>query len=202
MTAPSVTTDCTRCRCRRMWCGAGIRAEQGYTTEISGIDDIPTLRCPPHRPSLREGVMSSDLRQTHTVPADPPTAVPPAGPAGPPAASPATRVPRTRTGAGWFGICVAALLFVVFIVFMLQNTRSVQVNFLGMHGSLPLAASSLVDSHADRAAFRRLTPVRRRRAGEDRRGGAAASTPAARARESFTPTPFWPVRAPSARRSP
>jgi len=53
-------------------------------------------------------------------------------------------MPRTRTGAAWFGICVAALLLVVLIVFMLQNTRSVEVTFLGMHGNLPLAMALLV----------------------------------------------------------
>ena len=88
--------------------------------------------------------MSNDLRQTRTAPADPPIAVPPSDPAGPPATSSASRVPRTRTGAAWFGICVAALLFVVLIVFMLQNTRSVEVSFLGMHGNLPLALALLV----------------------------------------------------------
>jgi uncharacterized integral membrane protein len=96
--------------------------------------------------------MSNDVDQTRPAPADPSTAGPPPdsptdapqGPAGPPATSPASRVPRTRTSAAWFGICVAALLFVVLIVFMLQNTRSVEVSFLGMHGNLPLAMALLV----------------------------------------------------------
>jgi uncharacterized integral membrane protein len=54
------------------------------------------------------------------------------------------RTAITRTGAAWFGICAAALVFVVLIVFMLQNTRSVEVNFLGMHGDLPLALALLI----------------------------------------------------------
>ena len=54
------------------------------------------------------------------------------------------RMPITRTGAAWFGICTAALVFVVLIIFMLQNTRSVEVNFLGMHGNLPLALALLI----------------------------------------------------------
>src|SRR5690349_5659915 len=61
-----------------------------------------------------------------------------------PATTQTKRVPRTRTGATWFGICVAALLMVVLIIFMLQNTASVQVTFLGMHGSLPMALALLV----------------------------------------------------------
>ena len=61
-----------------------------------------------------------------------------------PAGSTADRMPHTRTGAAWFGICAAALLTVVLIVFMLQNTRNVQVNFLWMDGTLPLALALLI----------------------------------------------------------
>ena len=76
--------------------------------------------------------MSNNLHQSRKAPADPATAVPP------------SRVPRTRTSTAWFGICVAALLFVVLIVFMLQNTRSTEVTFLGMHGNVPLVMALLV----------------------------------------------------------
>jgi uncharacterized integral membrane protein len=62
-----------------------------------------------------------------------------APPLAPAATTRANRVPRTRTGATWFGICVAALLLVVLIIFMLQNTHTVEVNFLGMKGSTSLA---------------------------------------------------------------
>jgi uncharacterized integral membrane protein len=50
----------------------------------------------------------------------------------------------TRTSAAWIGICVAAAVLVVLIVFMLQNTRSVEVTFLWMHPSLPLALALLI----------------------------------------------------------
>ncbi|TDB80726.1 lipopolysaccharide assembly LapA domain-containing protein [Micromonospora sp. KC721] len=53
-------------------------------------------------------------------------------------------MPHTRTGAAWVGICTATLLAVVLIVFMLQNTRSAEVSFLWMHGSLPLALGLLI----------------------------------------------------------
>ena len=85
-------------------------------------------------------------------PASPPvdTASPPVD-ASPPTASDDVvasptprRVPRTRAGAAWFGICIAAATLVVLIVFMLQNTRSVEVNFLWMHGNLPLALGLLI----------------------------------------------------------
>lgn len=94
--------------------------------------------------------MSNDLHETRNTPATPDTAdtadtaPPPQTPAAPPATSPKARVPRTRTGAAWVGICTAALLFVVLIIFMLQNTRSVEVSFLGMNGNLPLALALLI----------------------------------------------------------
>jgi uncharacterized integral membrane protein len=84
--------------------------------------------------------MSNDLHQTRHGPAE----VPSSSADIPATASPRSREPRTRTGAAWFGICVAALLLVVLIVFMLQNTRSVEVSFLWMHGNLPLALALLV----------------------------------------------------------
>lgn len=59
--------------------------------------------------------------------------------------TPATaRVPRTRAGAAWVGICAATLAAVVLIIFMLQNTRTVRISFLWMDGSLPLALALLI----------------------------------------------------------
>ena len=81
--------------------------------------------------------------RTSKTPTDHVSVSPPPAPGGRPAAKTA-RVPRTRTGAAWFGICTAALSFVALIVFMLQNTRSVEVTFLWMHGTLPLALALLI----------------------------------------------------------
>jgi uncharacterized integral membrane protein len=85
----------------------------------------------------------SVLHRTRTAPAEPAAPSPQSPVEG--LSSPLTgRVPRTRTGAAWIGICAAALSFVVLIVFMLQNTGSVGINFLWMSGSLPLALALLV----------------------------------------------------------
>ena len=46
---------------------------------------------------------------------------------------------RSRTSAAWFGVCVGALVLVALVVFMMQNTDPVEVVFLGMAGSAPLA---------------------------------------------------------------
>jgi uncharacterized integral membrane protein len=86
----------------------------------------------------------SVLHRNRNVPADPAATSPDHDLAEARAMSSSGRVPRTRTGAAWFGICAAALVLVVLIVFMLQNTRSVEVTFLWMHGSVPLALALLV----------------------------------------------------------
>ena len=86
----------------------------------------------------------SVLHRNRNAPTDPAATTPQQDLVGPPAQSSSGRVPRTRTGAAWFGIGAAALVLVVLIVFMLQNTRSVEVTFLWMHGNVPLALALLI----------------------------------------------------------
>lgn len=42
------------------------------------------------------------------------------------------------------GITIAILVLVLLIIFLLQNTVSVSVAFLGLHGSAPLAVMLLI----------------------------------------------------------
>ena len=53
-------------------------------------------------------------------------------------------VPVTRTGTIWVTVCAAALLTVALIVFLVQNTRTVKVHFLGLSGSTSLALMLLI----------------------------------------------------------
>jgi len=69
--------------------------------------------------------------------------------------------------AAWIGISAASLTSVVLIVFMLQNTRSVEVTFLWMHGTLPLALALLIAAVSVGILFTvvgtaRITQLRRR----------------------------------------
>ena len=57
---------------------------------------------------------------------------------------PAGRAPRTRTGNALLALSAATAALVALIVFMLQNTRGVEVNFLWMHGNAPLARALLI----------------------------------------------------------
>lgn len=54
------------------------------------------------------------------------------------------KTPRSRAGAAWVGICIAALVLTALVVFMLQNTQPVSIRFLSMRGSVPLALALLI----------------------------------------------------------
>jgi uncharacterized integral membrane protein len=69
--------------------------------------------------------------------------VTPAQPVQSPAVSPG-RVPRTRTGTAWVALIAAALLAVLLIVFLVQNTHSTEISFLWMTASTPLAVALLI----------------------------------------------------------
>jgi uncharacterized integral membrane protein len=59
------------------------------------------------------------------------------------APSPA-QVPSTRTGAAWVALGGAALLAVLLIIFLVQNTSSTEISFLWMTTSTPLAVALLI----------------------------------------------------------
>ncbi len=58
-------------------------------------------------------------------------------------ASGRTSVPPTRVGRTWVAIGIAALAFIVVIVFILQNLQSVTVTFFTATGRIPLAVALL-----------------------------------------------------------
>jgi uncharacterized integral membrane protein len=86
----------------------------------------------------------SVLNHNGNAPTEPAATAPPQAKAQPPAAAPRRPAARTRTSAAWLGACLVAVVLAVLIVFMLQNTASVEVSFLWMHGSLPLAIALLI----------------------------------------------------------
>jgi len=51
---------------------------------------------------------------------------------------------RTRLSGAWVGVVAGALVLVLLLVFILQNTRSVKISFFTAHGSLPLGVALLL----------------------------------------------------------
>ena len=68
----------------------------------------------------------------------------PAGPATGPRRFPGPHaVKRTRTGAVWFAVASFAVILVLLLIFILQNSDTVQISYLGAHGELPLGVALL-----------------------------------------------------------
>lgn len=73
----------------------------------------------------------------------------------------------SRTGGVYAALGVAALVLILLVVFIVQNTQSVQVSYFGWEGSAPLAAALLIAAVAGMvlalvAGSLRLLQVRRR----------------------------------------
>ena len=97
--------------------------------------------------------MAQSPENTPTATPDEPFTEPPAAPDYssdllPPTAVPESslryKVPHTRTSAAWFGIWAGVAALILLIIFVAQNTASVQVNFLWMSGQFSLAVALLV----------------------------------------------------------
>lgn len=92
---------------------------------------------------IRRSSAAAIPTETETVtPQAQPTAEPTPEPA--PQESPPRRVPRTRTGSAWVALIGAALLAVLLIVFLVQNTSRTEISFLWMTTSTPLAVALLI----------------------------------------------------------
>jgi uncharacterized integral membrane protein len=50
----------------------------------------------------------------------------------------------TRAGNTWVGVIVFALVLVLLLVFILQNTQSASISYLGANGHMPLAVAMLL----------------------------------------------------------
>jgi uncharacterized integral membrane protein len=53
-------------------------------------------------------------------------------------------VTRSRSGVLWTGLILSALVLLVLLIFILQNSAPVQINFLGASGTLPIGVALLL----------------------------------------------------------
>ena len=56
------------------------------------------------------------------------------------------RVRRSRVSALWFGLIIAAILLILLVIFIAQNSGNVTVHYLGLHGSISLALALLLSA--------------------------------------------------------
>jgi uncharacterized integral membrane protein len=59
-------------------------------------------------------------------------------------AAPDAHVHRTRISSAWVASIAAAVVLILLLVFIIQNSQRVSVSFLGAHGQLPLGVALLL----------------------------------------------------------
>jgi len=138
------------------------------------------------------------LEDTPQVPPQPaappeqaqPEPVPPqqaAPPAAAPPPLPQHRIKRTRTSGIWVAVGFFAVVLLLLLIFILQNSTDVSVSYLGLHGHLPLGVALLLAAVsgvllvvlAGAARISQLrTTARRHRRVDAKRAAAAAKQPA------------------------
>jgi uncharacterized integral membrane protein len=74
---------------------------------------------------------------------------------------------RSRTSSAWISVVLLAVVLVVLIVFIAQNTQRVEVSFFGWNGQTPLAVALMIAAAgglilAAIAATMRVWQIRRR----------------------------------------
>ena len=97
-----------------------------------------------HPPNTRSPAPGPDPVPVDAAPAPSSEATAGRGNPAPDLSSPRQQVRGTRTGRVWVGVCAAALITVALIIFMVQNTHTVQVTFLGLTGTTSLALMLLI----------------------------------------------------------
>jgi uncharacterized integral membrane protein len=75
---------------------------------------------------------------------DAPGGVAPAPAPDRPAVPGARPVPRTRFGGLWVAVTLAAVVLLLLLIFILENSQSVDVAYFGQHGHLPLGVALLL----------------------------------------------------------
>jgi uncharacterized integral membrane protein len=57
---------------------------------------------------------------------------------------PKHKIRRTRIGGVWIAVASFAVVLLLLLIFILQNSRSVEVSYFGAHGHLPLGVALLL----------------------------------------------------------
>jgi uncharacterized integral membrane protein len=70
--------------------------------------------------------------------------VEPHAPIEPPAPTPASEAPSTRTGTAFKSLIAGAIVLILLLVFILENTKSVKIAYFGAGFRLPLGVALLL----------------------------------------------------------
>jgi uncharacterized integral membrane protein len=76
------------------------------------------------------------------IPPDPPAAAQPVAPQ--PESIPPGGARPTNAGRIWISVAIATILLILLIIFIAQNSQSVKISFLGIHGHIELGLAMLI----------------------------------------------------------
>ncbi|MGZ4201894.1 MAG: lipopolysaccharide assembly protein LapA domain-containing protein [Thermoleophilaceae bacterium] len=69
---------------------------------------------------------------------------PPEPDTAPTTAEPVQPTRRTRTSGAWTGVIAGAVVLLLLLIFILENTQRVKISYLGANGHLPLGVALLL----------------------------------------------------------
>jgi uncharacterized integral membrane protein len=113
--------------------------EQGTTTTPAGEGTNPG-----GTPSTPAGRHASPGPDTMADPAAPSAPTSPGGTIAPSGEPAYRQVRRTRFSGLWVGATVAAVVLLVLLVFIIENSQTVNISFFGAHGHLSLGVALLL----------------------------------------------------------
>jgi uncharacterized integral membrane protein len=139
--------------------------------------------------SSTQGSAPAPDPQLDAPPEQPAPVAPPPG-SQPPGSQPLPthKIRHTRISGLWFAVGFFAIVLLFLLIFILQNSRHVNISYLGMHGNLPLGVALLLSAVcgvlltilAGAARISQLHAVaRRHRRSDARRAPSPAGTPPA-----------------------
>lgn len=160
----------------------------------------PTPTSPPlPRPTIGDQALSPapEVEQPERVSQPPPVSAPPVSappvsaspaPSAPPQTAPAAPLPQhkikhTRISGLWVAVGFFAVILLLLLIFILQNSKTVDVSYMGAHGHLPLGVAMLLSAVcgvllvvlAGAARISQLRTVARRHRRADAQSAKAAS---------------------------
>jgi len=83
-------------------------------------------------------------QQAPPAQSQPPPGQPAPGQPAPGKAPPPHKVRRTRVGGVWVAAALFALVLLLLLIFILENSQSVKISFFGAEGNLPLGVAILL----------------------------------------------------------
>jgi uncharacterized integral membrane protein len=114
-------------------------------TDQRGQDAADRTKAAPEAPDTDR--FAAQTPQAPTVPEQPgppPGQVAPVKPANAQAAQQYEKVRRTKISGLWVGVTVAAIVLLVLLVFIIENSQTVDVGFFGAHWHLSLGVAMLL----------------------------------------------------------